>query len=253
MKKTTTYQRLLILFSLLSLITAVTPLLSCSELPIRDADVDVYESESGEDIIDSFVFLGESTTTHLKSRGVLSGGKNTNKVLSTASGTLCLDASIASVKFDVDGRDMTISEYAAEKRPRRIMLCFGLNGAKRNAAGNGTYFKSCYGKLVTLIRDSSPDTEIYIQSCYPIAENMDTAPYGCTPSELNTMIDRINSYAREFADENGIVFVDTASLLKNEKGMLSCGYQSGDGYHLTTDAYVKILEYIENLGREGKL
>ena len=133
------------------------------------------------------------------------------------------------------------------------MLCFGLNGAKRNSAGNGAYFKSCYGKLVSLIRDASPNTEIYIQSCYPIADNMDTSAYGCSPSELNSMVDRINSYACEFAAENNLIFVDTASLLKNEKGMLSDEYQAGDGYHLTYEAYVKILAHIRNLGREGKL
>ncbi|MBO5883605.1 MAG: hypothetical protein J6Q78_04295 [Clostridia bacterium] len=254
-KSNTTYLKLLILPCLLSLL--LPSLLFCSGSSMENEDIEVYERETPRDdeesYIDSFVFLGESTTSHMKNRGVLSGGKDTDKVWSTSSGTLCLDSSIDSVKLIIGDKEMTVSECASTLRPRRIMLCFGLNGAKRNASANGAYFKSCYKRLISTIKEASPDTEIYIQSCYPIAENMDSSSYGCSPSELNTIIDTINSYARELSSELGLVFVDTAHLLKNERGMLRTEYQSGDGYHLTADAYVRVIEYIKTLGKEGKL
>ena len=256
-KSNTTYLKLLILPCLLSLL--LPTFLSCSPSLAESEDIEVYEKETPRDdqdeesYLDSFVFLGESTTSHLKNRGVLSGGKNTDRVWSTSSGTLCLDASIDSVKLLVGDKKMTVFECASAVRPRRIMLCFGLNGAKRNASGGGAYFKSCYKKLISTIKEASPNTEIYIQSCYPIAENMDTSSYGCSPSELNTIIDTINSYARELSGELGLVFIDTSPLLKNERGMLRTEYQAGDGYHLTADAYVRVIEYIKTLAKEGKL
>ena len=68
---------------------------SSSPLQSTDAFAKNGESEAQEDIIDKIIFLGESTTYHLKSRGVLSGGTQTTQVWAPKSGTLMLDTSTA--------------------------------------------------------------------------------------------------------------------------------------------------------------
>ena len=61
-----------------------------SPLQSTDAFAKTDESESQGDIIDKFIFLGESTTYHLKSRGVLSGGTQTTQVWAPKAELLCL-------------------------------------------------------------------------------------------------------------------------------------------------------------------
>ena len=94
------------IFLLLSLLTLTlpscknvgsTPTAATSSQEEAVSSAILGESEDmGKDYIDSFIFFGESTTYHLKSRGVLSGGKNTTQVLGNKSGTAILDRDTAS-------------------------------------------------------------------------------------------------------------------------------------------------------------
>ena len=90
-------------------------------------------SDAGKEYIDSFVFMGESTTYHMKSRGVLSGGQQTTQVWAPRSGTLMLDRSTCSTKivFPETGEELGISEALKLKKPKYMLLTFGLNGAAK--------------------------------------------------------------------------------------------------------------------------
>lgn len=48
--------------------------------------------DAGMEYIDSMIFFGESTTAHLRARGVLSGGTSTRQVWADASGTRMLSS-----------------------------------------------------------------------------------------------------------------------------------------------------------------
>ena len=202
--------------------------------------------DAGQSYIDSFIFLGESTTYHLKSRGVLSGGKNTDQVWGPKSGTLMLDPSTASCRivYPETEEEIDISEAVKRKKPKYILLTFGLNGAAKFISKGKDYFISCYEKLINTIVSASPDTEVMLQSCFPVAKNMDMTNYSISISTLNEYIDVINEWSRALAKDRSIAYLNTAEILKNEKGALIDEYQAGDGYHLTKQAYIKILEYI---------
>ena len=202
--------------------------------------------DAGEEYIDSFVFLGESTTYHLKSRGVLKGGTATTQVWSNKLGTINLDPGISALEvvYPETGEQIPLSEALSKKRPERILLTFGLNGAVGNVSKGESYYKSCYLKLINTIKTASHDTVVIIQSCFPIANNMDMSAYEVSASELNVCIDTLNSWASELANEIGIGYMNTSEILKDEHGFLKHEYQSGDGYHLTRAAYEKILYYI---------
>lgn len=211
------------------------------------ADVDY---DKGQKYIDSFIFIGESTTYHMKSRGVLSGGKDSTQVWGTKSGTLnmALDIDTIKIVYPETNELLTFKEAAAKKRPERVLLCFGLNGAVQNVNKGSEYFKLCYKKLINAIREGSPSTEIILASAYPVADNMDMSKYSIDLDTLNEYIDTINSWTRSLANTEGLKYLDTASVLKDEKGRLRQEFQVGDGHHLTSEAYEKILEYIRTHG-----
>ena len=213
----------------------------------REESVFLEQSaDAGEEYIESFIFLGESTTYHLKSRGVLSGGQNTTQVWAPRSGTLMLDRSTANCRivYPETNEETDISEALKLKKPKYMLLTFGLNGATKAIKNGEEYFKSCYKGLIDTIRQHSPNTIIIIQSCFPIAKSMDMSAYSIDAMTLNKYIDQINGWACELALELGLGYLNTAQILKDNNGYLLEEYQAGDGYHLSTAAYENILYYI---------
>jgi hypothetical protein len=125
---------------------------------------------------------------------------------------------------------------------------FGLNGAVQNVRRGKDYYKSCYLALINSVRASSPDTKIILQSAPPVAANMDMSNYSVDVKKLNEHIDTINSWSLELAEEEGLGYLNTAEILKNEVGELRPELQVGDGHHLTAEAYTEMLNYIRTHG-----
>lgn len=244
--------------SIISLILLSLILCSCAS----DTAVDAAASEQrrdtvlgttadmGEDYIDSFIFLGESTTYHLKSRGVLKDGKNTKQVWAPKSGTVNLDTTVGSLKivYPETGEELTVGEAVQRKKPQRILLTFGLNGAVEKIRRGEEYFRSCYLTLINAIRQGSPETVIILQSSFPISENMDMTNYSVDAATLMEYIRTINGWTAALAKDEGLGYLNTVEALVDEKGFLLSEYDVGDGHHLTADAYIKMLEYIRTHG-----
>ncbi len=229
--------------------TASADMTAPSDVPTGTA-----QSNVEEEYIDSFIFIGESTTYHLKSRGVLRDGRDTTQVWAPKGGTATLDASAVgmNIVYPETGEEMTIGEAARLKKPRRVLFTFGLNGATEKIKRGEEYFKACYLSLINSVRDNSPQTELIIQSCFPIAESMDVSAYSVDAATLNGYIDRINGWAEELARDEGLGYVNTAEAMKNKKGFLREELHVGDGYHLTADAYRLMLEYIQARRKENR-
>ena len=209
------------------------------------------ESEDrGMSYIDSFIFIGESTTYHMKSRGVLSGGTETKQIWSPKSGTMTLDLTADKIKivYPETDEELTFFEAAKRKRPEYIIMTFGLNGAVQNINRGEDYFKACYKKLINAIKSASPNTKIILQSAFPVAENMDMSDYSVDLKTLNEYIDTINEWTYTLAEQEKLRYLDTAEILKDNNNNLKPEYQSGDGYHLTEQAYKQILYYIRTHG-----
>ena len=86
--------------------------------------------DMGQAYLDSIVFVGDSTTAHLRSRGVLSGGTDTKQVWVPSDNTLLLDLNITAKKivYPDTGEQLTIAEAAAKAKPAYMVLTIGLNG-----------------------------------------------------------------------------------------------------------------------------
>ena len=206
--------------------------------------------DMGDGYIDSFVFFGESTTYHLKSRGVLSGGSSTTQVLGNKSGTAMLNSETSSMEVidPKSGESVSLREAVRRNKPKYMLLSFGLNGAIRNIKGGKELFKANYKKLTDTIKEASPDTKIIIASCYPIAKSMDTSAYSVSPRELQGHINTLNSWALEFAADEDFRYLKICDALTDSEGFLREELQVGDGHHLTKDAYVIALTYIRTHG-----
>lgn len=216
-----------------------------------DPSVSLGESaDMGQDYIDSIIFLGDSRTYHMKNRGVLTGGKDTKQTWSGydpetnyASGTLMLDGMIHKTKIyhELDGTPKTIAEAVAAEKPKYLFISLGFNGL---ASAKENSFIAYYGKLIESVRQASPETKIVLQSIYPVTEAYAQGPSGIT----NDKIETANTWIMKVAEQNGCKFIDTASVLKNDRGVLIASYATEDGYHLTKEAYVAILQYIRTHG-----
>ena len=218
-----------------------------AEVSLQSTDTSLGSTEdAGQSYIDSFIFLGESTTYHLKSRGVLSGGKDTKQVWAPKRGTLMLDPSTANCRilYPDTNEELDIYDAMAKKKPKYLLLTFGLNGAVGNMSKGAEYFKGCYKKLISRLKEASPDTVIMLQSCFPVSKDMDTSNYSVSVDVLNSYIDRTNEWTASLAKESGLPYLNTADALKDEDGFLKSCYDSGDGFHLNTEAYRKVLTYI---------
>lgn len=218
-----------------------------AEVEEKNDSVILQETEdAGQAYLDRFIFFGESTTYHLKNRGVLSGGTETLQVWGPDNGTVNLDSTVTTLKirYPDTGEYLTVGEAAAKKRPDYLLLTFGLNGAPQNLKRGKEAYLSVYRKLLDELQAASPTTQIILQSCFPVASNMDVSNYSLTLDELNDAIRTINRWTLTLAEEYELPYLNTAEILTDEDGRLKLEYQNGDGYHLTREAYLEILRYI---------
>lgn len=237
--------RMLLLFIIVSLISV-----SCANNKqiSRYTEAEATKEVSGISLnyTDEITFLGESTTYHLKSRGVLSGGTSTTQVWAPKSGTLMLEPSISDCRiiYPETREEISLAEAIKRKKPKYMMLTFGLNGATTFIERGEKYFKSCYQELIDLIKESSQSTKIIINSCFPVAKSMDMSRYTVSARELNAYIDTLNKWASQLADSNKIYYLESAKVLKDEEGYLKSAFKADDGYHLNSNAYRCFLEYL---------
>lgn len=210
--------------------------------------------DMGQAYLDRFVFFGESTTYHLKSRGVLRGGTETTQVWGPDNGTVTLELTTPAVRirYPETGEYLPLTEAMARKRPEFLVLTFGLNGAPQFLKRGEDAYKTVYRSLIDALQAASPETRIVLQSCFPVAENMDMSRYSLTLDELNDGIRTINAWTTELAEEYGLPYLATAEILTDEDGRLQLRYQNGDGHHLTREAYLDILMYIRTHGIESE-
>ncbi len=205
-------------------------------------------SDRGMTYIDGMVFIGESTTSHLVNRGVLTDGKDTLQVWSKSDNTRTLSSKttseIINVPSSVSG--LTIAQACAAEQPEYVVLSFGLNGSSEFIKNNCASYKSNYNALIKAIQTASPNTKIILQTVYPITAPKDGS-VGAFPDidTTNRNLSILNHALSEIAATHTNVRVcDTASVLRNGSGRLTDSYNDGDGIHLTASAYEAILYYL---------
>ena len=193
--------------------------------------------DAGTAYQDKIIFVGDSLTAHLINREVLTGGTNTKQVWRCENNMMNLNSEITSVKiiYPGTGEKMTIAEAAGKAKPEIMVITLGTDWGVSYLSESE--FKSCYAGLVQAVQKASPKTKIILQSIFPVTA-------ACVNLD-NTKIDTANKWVKAVAAENGCRYLDTQSILKDDKNCLKENYcNSSDGIHMGREAYVAILEYI---------
>ncbi len=202
-------------------------------------------ADKGLDYQNRLYFFGESTTAHLKSRGVLTGGKSTKQVFHPNTNTLQIqNACSTKLRYLGDSTEEdTIGNIVKKVKPEYLVLCFGLNGVEKFSSGETgkKLFVTSYQSLIDEIRKNSPDTRIILESIYPVAS-------GCTDfkadaATINSYLKQINEWTMELARKNGLKFCDAASAVTGKDGFLDPAYAMSDGVHITAEGYKQVLAY----------
>ncbi len=210
--------------------TTTTP----PDKPVNTPNVDdvilPLGEDAGQEYLDKLYFVGDSTTYHF-----FKGGIDRSHILVPESLTLKLSSDI--LTLTVGNTGLTIPEAIKEAGAEIVIITIGVNGADGFTEAK---YKSYYKKLLTAIMEQSPDTDIILQSVFPVTKEYSDRDIGIT----NAGIDQLNEWVKEIAFDLGLRYLDTQSILKNDVGAQIESYNEEDGVHMNATAYAKILEYI---------
>ncbi len=198
----------------------------------------------GQFYIDNMIFIGDITISPMRSAAVLRDGADTKQIWTGENNSLSLDYSIptATIVLSESDKSATVADAVAQKRPDYVIITLGFeNGV---AYCTEEKFKEYYGSLITVIKESSPDTKIILQSIFPVSDKKQNENLGITNEKIN----RANVWIEELAYDNSVRYLATASVLKNSKGNLNPDYDSGDGVTLNAEGYSAMLEYVRTHG-----
>lgn len=135
---------------------------------------------------------------------------------------------------------------ATEAKPQKLFLCIGMNDVR--GQGNVETFQTSYQSVVAQIKESLPDTEIYINSILPpgsgvSADTTDSAldsaddSTGSSGSVDDSEVAEYNEKLKELCKEEKLTFIDNSSLIKSE-------YYEEDGLHVTDGYYAVWLPHM---------
>lgn len=197
--------------------------------------------DMGQEYIDKMVFLCDSTLYGLKWYSLLKDGGDTNQIWTGESGTLTLAyQSVVEIVYPDDGSMRTIREAIKLKKPEFLIITLGINGV---SFMEEDYFIREYTDLVTDIQEISPETNIILQSIFPISPT-----YIYWGKITNDMVTQANSWILQIAEETGCPYLDTISVLLDDSGNVKEELTSGDGLHFSPEGLNIILNYIRTHG-----
>lgn len=134
--------------------------------------------------------------------------------------------------------EIGISDMLDYTMPERVYIMLGSNGIQWLSTEN---MLSSTDSLVKLINEKHPGTEVMIVSVPPV-----TPEYDASVEDIN-IIAKINEYnasLRTYCNNNGMLFIDAGSVLKNSEGYFDYAYAESDGMHFKYSAYKVLLSKI---------
>lgn len=193
--------------------------------------------DAGEEYIDKLTFLCDSPTYWLRLYELLSGGYLTTQIWTGPEGTMTL-AYLRGFKIrdPIDEVERTIPEAVAEHKPPMMVIALGINGI---ALMDEESFITEYSHLIEEIKEASPETEVLLQSIYPISPTF--KDWG---SITNAKITAANSWILRLAEKYGLHYLDTFSCLVGNDGNILPELVMKDGLHPNKDGLIKVLGYI---------
>jgi lysophospholipase L1-like esterase len=193
--------------------------------------------DMGQEYVDKFVFLGDSTTYGLGYYGIVP----TSQIWTPTSGTLTLSQwSFTAISYPDTGEEIMIVDAVKDKKPEYMLITLGVNGV---SFMDEEYFKTEYTNLVNAVKEASPDTKIILNSIYPVAPS-----YEHLDSINNEKINAANEWIQQIAEDTGTRYLNSCTTLVGADGFLPETYHNGDGMHLNTDSFNLVIDYLRTHG-----
>lgn len=217
---------------------SATPTPGIVTSPTQGTEARLGETDDmGQEYVDKFIFLGDSTTYGLGYYDVVPD----NQVWTPASGTLTLSLwSTATIVYPDDGSEISIKDAVTKKQPEYMLITLGVNGV---SFMDEEYFITEYTNLVLAIKEASPNTKIILNSIYPVSVN-----YPASKGITNEKINSANTWVERIANSTGVKYLDSESVLKGSDGALVESYHNGDYLHLNADSFKLVINYLRTHG-----
>lgn len=201
---------------------------SPSSAVVTDAVLPEYQAE----FFSNDLFIGDSISTGYSLYGFLSD-KNVYAKVGLNPSTV-LTKSIATCYGEID-----VSTMLTYTNPKRVFIMLGSNGIQWLSVNN---MLQSTDTLVKLIKEKCPNTAVMLVSVPPV-----TAGYDSTVPDIDVMakVNEYNASLDKYCRENSMLYVDAASVLKDETGYFDAKFAESDGMHFKSSAYKTLLNKVQ--------
>ena len=170
------------------------------------------------------VFVGDSICSGLGHYGIIPM-KNV-----IAQGNIAA-RNIFDFTFTIDGSELSLVSALVNADPQYVVFSMGINDVNITSEEE---FAENYREILSTTEGFLPNAQLIVVSITPIDMT--------STFTTNENIDSFNKALSEMMAENEKWhFVDVTEELKNSENALKTNYSSGDGIHLSPDAYYAVL------------
>lgn len=191
-----------------------------------------------DEYFDDAAFVGDSITEGIKLYDVMS-----NATVVAARG-INLDTVFSDDQIRTAAGYTTALGALQEANPQKIYIMFGANGV---GWFTEEHFTEAYTSFVQSVKEQHPDSQIFLQSILPVTQEFDNEREDIS----NEKIDRYNELVVEIAENEGVYYLDVASVFKDDQGCLPED-SNGDGMHFGTTYYNKWFDYLKTHTVDGE-
>ncbi len=125
--------------------------------------------------------------------------------------------------------------------PSTLIIMGGTNDIGRNITP--AEIAQNINSILQKTRQALPDCNIFVESVYPVNAIRKPTFLNKVGTRTNQAIDELNALLPDICANNGCVYIDVNSQLKDEKGNLKDSYTK-DGLHLTDEAYQQVAKIV---------
>jgi lysophospholipase L1-like esterase len=129
-----------------------------------------------------------------------------------------------------------LKDEVFDLEPTKVFLLIGTNDL-----GMGNQPEEIVQNIVELctrIKETLPETELYVESIYPVnpTEKANKGLFAVVGLRTNEVIQQLNYAIRDLASSKQFIYIDLYDKLIDEEGLLNPSY-TYDGLHLNTKGY----------------
>lgn len=148
------------------------------------------------------------------------------------------------------GKEMNLEDAIAQSQVERVYFLMGSNDI--SASTQRPYLFDNWNIMLERIREKSPDVEIVLISNIPLYGDEQESKQDRF-QQYNTLIEDYNVKLKQFAEENGCLFLDLCYYVQDHYNRMPEIYSQGS-YHMNEAGclnWMKILRYYAQYEREG--